>query len=138
PAPGFANVVLSPTGADATCQRAATPVPIESLQPCGTFQGAYQVAQSGDIVAVHGGAYGADDAAAGATNMAPTTKTVPGRVTFECADSGPVSFSAPSDQFVITAQHVTIFGGCFQFNRLWIGNGSSGIATSDVQIIGVK
>jgi hypothetical protein len=138
PAPGFANVALSPSGADATCQRAAAPAPIDSLQPCGTFQGAYRLAQSGDIVAVRGGAYGADDEAAGATQLAPTTKTAPGRVTFQCAGSDPVSFSAPSDQFVITAQHVTIQGSCFQFNRLWIGNGSNGISTSDVTIDGVS
>jgi hypothetical protein len=107
------------------------------LVPCQTFERAYQVALPGDLVAVLGGAYGADYPSEGATKLLPDPSKSATNVSFVCGDGNAVTFAAPADQFVITAQHVTIRGGCFHFNRLWVGDGSNGVSTSDVTVDGV-
>ena len=85
-----------------------------------------------------GGAYGADYPAEGATKILPdSTKTSLADVVFTCGDGNRVTFAALADQFVITARHVTIQGGCFYFNRLWIGDGANGVSTDDVTVNGV-
>lgn len=107
-----------------------------TLSPPETFQQAYQQAPAGGTVAVNGGIYTADYPAEGAAKLLPVGKTGP--VTFVCGDGQPVTFASPADQFVITAPDVTFRGSCFHFNRLWVGDGSNGVSTTDVTIDGVS
>jgi hypothetical protein len=131
-------VAVSPNGSDTTCARSAAPAAVSSLVPCQHLDRAYQVAQPGDVVAVLGGAYTADYPSEGAVKIRPdATKTSSTNVVFACGDGTKVTFASPADQLVVTAQHVTIRGGCFALNRLWVGDGANGVPTNDVTVDGV-
>jgi hypothetical protein len=87
---------------------------------------------------VLGGSYAADYPAEGAVKILPdASKTSSSNVVFACGNSTSVTFASPADQLVITAQHVTIRGGCFTLNRLWVGDGPNGVSTNDVTVDGV-
>jgi hypothetical protein len=133
-----ANIALSPAGNDSTCARSASEADVSTLTPCKTFLRAYILAQPGDTIATLGGQYPAEEPSEGATKLLPDPSKTALNVTFVCGDGNLVTFASPADQFVITAQHVTIRGGCFHFNRLWVGDGSNGVSTSDVTVDGVS
>lgn len=122
-----ATLTVSATGTDASCSRSGS--------ACGTFQRAYNLAQAGDTITVNSGVYRSDFPAEGAVKLRPGG---PAGVTFVCGDSSPVTFAAPADQFVITAHDVAFRGGCFHFNRVWIGDPANGISTANVTVDGAS
>lgn len=133
---GTANLWVSPVGNDAACLRSAVPVAFTVTSACSTFNRAYQLANLGDVVRVRAGSYAPTTPSEGANKILPAGKSGSADVSFLC-DDGPVTQASPGDQFVITAPHVTIRGGCFQFNRLWIGDAPNNAPTDDVTIDGV-
>jgi hypothetical protein len=65
-------VYVSPAGNDATCARAVT------TKPCLSFNRAFQVAQSGDVIEVAGASYGGQSIAQSNKTSAVTFRPAPG------------------------------------------------------------
>ncbi len=127
--PVSGSMLVAPGGNDLLCGRG-------NGVACATFQRAYELAQCGDTVAVTAGTYTADYPGEGALKLQPAGKSCGNLPVLFVAD-GPVTFSAPADQFVITAPNVTLRGP-FRFNRLWIGDGANGVSTSGVTVDGAS
>ncbi|HZR95635.1 MAG TPA: hypothetical protein VFA56_08065 [Gaiellaceae bacterium] len=124
------SVWLSPTGNDATCVRR------NPGRPCATFSRAYQIAASGDVVAVSGGTYAMTEPNAGATTILPDpTKT--DRVTFACQGNGDVTFAARNFTFFPGTTNVTVRGSCFRFHVVRIGYGGYPARTQGIVLDGV-
>ena len=126
PPSGSAQVALSPAGNDATCGRG------DLSRPCRMFQRAYDVAQSGDTIAVFGGAYPADDLSRDSLTIFGGEK----QVTFACAGAGTVQ--AEAALLTIKADNVTLRGRCFKLRVLRIGEGGDPRGIKNVLVEDVK
>jgi chitodextrinase len=72
PPTGSANVYVSPGGSDSTCVRS------DSSKPCASFNKAFSIAQSGDVVQVAAGAYGSQSIAQSTKSSAVTVRPAAG------------------------------------------------------------
>ena len=72
PPTGSANVYVSPGGSDSTCVRS------DSSKPCASFNKAFSIAQSGDLVQVAAGAYGSQSISQSTKTAAVTVRPAAG------------------------------------------------------------
>jgi chitodextrinase len=120
------NVSVAVSGNDSSCTRNGA--------PCATFNRAFAVAQAGDTVSVHGGAYPADSPSAN-RNQLDGSKTSP--VTFVCAGDGNVTFQAPEFIFWAGTGNATFRGDCFHFHAVTVGLGGYPQLTHNIVLDGV-
>lgn len=124
---GPAQVFLSPTGTDSTCQRG------NPALPCATFEQADSIAHPGDIVSVEPGNYGP-----GAKNYGYGTYILDSNpVTFECASTVAGSVTFTDSGFLVGpgGANVTFQGSCFHFHILAVGLRGYDSSTSQSNLV---
>jgi hypothetical protein len=124
------RVWLSVGGNDANCRRN------DPDRPCATFNRAYQVAHTGDVVVVAGGRYPETAPSEGAVYIDPSASKH-GVVTFACQGRHDVTFAAPVFAFHPGLSGVTMTGGCFHFHVPYFGYGGYPSVTQNITLDGV-
>jgi len=126
---------VSPSGSDVTCVRG------NASLPCASYQRAYALAQSGDLVQVAPGSYPATNPAGNAIEINPSNGSLSGYVTFVCqpgAAADSVDQASNAFNLAIRANWVAFKGSCFHFRVLHVNYpGDSGLGADHVLIDGV-